>query len=216
MRGRYRVVAAAHRVVGVGSVGTRAYLVLLFGKGEDDPLFLQVKESVQAAHAPYLPPMGKDFIHNGRRVVIGQRALQASSDPMLGYTSMDGRDYYVRQMKNLKALIPIEWLTGAAFNFYAWALRSHISPCPFQSWRSCSYCRLLWQLQSTGRGSGGMGRGVRQPDRDGSRHFTPGDQPRRDQGRSEFRRCGLISNGGEDLLNHLWRSPGRRPVIPLS
>ena len=47
--------------------------------------------------------------------------MQASSDPMLGYTSIDGRDYYVRQMKNLKASIPVEWLTGASFNFYVWA-----------------------------------------------------------------------------------------------
>ena len=53
-------------------------------------------------------------------MVIGQRALQASSDPMLGYTNFDGRDYYVRQMKNLKASIPVEWLTGPAFDFYAW------------------------------------------------------------------------------------------------
>jgi len=120
MLGRYRVIAAAHRVVGVGSVGTRAYLVLLFGNGDDDPLFLQVKESVMAAHAPYLPPLEKEYSHNGRRVVMGQRALQASSDPMLGYTSIDGRDYYVRQMKNLKASIPVEWLTGTSFNFYAW------------------------------------------------------------------------------------------------
>ena len=85
------------------------------------PLFLQVKECVPAAHAPYLPPLPDDFHHNGKRVVAGQRALQASSDPMLGYTSIDGRDYYVRQMKNLKASIPVEFLTGASFNFYAWA-----------------------------------------------------------------------------------------------
>jgi hypothetical protein len=52
---------------------------------------------------------------------MGQRALQASSDPMLGYTSIEGRDYYVRQMKNLKASVPVKWLTGASFNFYAWA-----------------------------------------------------------------------------------------------
>jgi uncharacterized protein (DUF2252 family) len=95
--------------------------VLLFGNGDNDPLFLQVKESVQAAHAPYLPPLPADFKHNGKRVLMGQRALQASSDPMLGYTSIEGRDYYVRQMKNLKASIPVEWLTGASFNFYAWA-----------------------------------------------------------------------------------------------
>lgn len=121
MLNRYNVVDVAHRVVGVGSVGTRAYLVLLFGNGDDDPLFLQVKEATTPAHAPYLPRLSKEMAHNGKRVIVGQRALQASSDPMLGYTTIDGRDFYVRQMKNLKASVPIEWLTGASFNFYAWA-----------------------------------------------------------------------------------------------
>jgi uncharacterized protein (DUF2252 family) len=121
MLGRYHVADVAHRVVGVGSVGTRAYLVLLFGIGDNDPLFLQVKESVSPAAAPYLPPLAEEFLHQGKRVVMGQRALQASSDPMLGYTEIDGRDYMVRQMKNLKASIPVEFLTGASFNFYAWA-----------------------------------------------------------------------------------------------
>ena len=121
MLSRYQLADVAHRVVGVGSVGTRAYLALLFGNGEDDPLFLQVKESAQAAHAPYLPPLPEEFHHQGKRVVMGQRSLQASSDPMLGHAEMDGRDYMVRQMKNLKASIPVEWLTGASFNFYAWA-----------------------------------------------------------------------------------------------
>ena len=116
---RYHVSDVGHRVVGVGSVGTRAYLVLMFGNGEDDPLFLQVKESPNPALAPYLPKIA-GFSHNGRRVVVGQRALQASSDPMLGFTKIDGRDYYVRQMKNLKASIPVEYLTGETFNFYAW------------------------------------------------------------------------------------------------
>jgi uncharacterized protein (DUF2252 family) len=121
MLNRYHIIDVAHRVVGVGSVGTRAYLVLLFGNGEDDPLFLQVKEAGTPAHAPFVPPLPKEMSHNGKRVVVGQRALQASSDPMLGYTTIDGRDYYVRQMKNLKASVPIEWLTGPSFNFYAWA-----------------------------------------------------------------------------------------------
>jgi uncharacterized protein (DUF2252 family) len=120
MLGRYHVADVAHRVVGVGSVGTRAYLVLLFGNGDDDPLFLQVKESVSPAAAPYLPPLPKEFHHQGKRVVVGQHALQASSDPMLGYTELDGREYMVRQMKNLKASIPVEFLSGASFNFYAW------------------------------------------------------------------------------------------------
>jgi uncharacterized protein (DUF2252 family) len=121
MLSRYHVADVAHRVVGVGSVGTRAYLALLFGNGDNDPLFLQVKEAAAPAHGPYVPGLAKEFRHNGKRVVSGQKGLQASNDPMLGYTEIDGRDYYVRQMKNLKASIPVEWLTGASFNFYAWA-----------------------------------------------------------------------------------------------
>jgi uncharacterized protein (DUF2252 family) len=120
MLGRYHIADIAHRVVGIGSVGTRAYLALLFGIGDDDPLFLQVKECVPAAHAPYLPQLPKEVPDDGFRVVIGQRALQASSDPMLGHTEIDGRPYLVRQMKNLKASVPVEFLTGASFNFYAW------------------------------------------------------------------------------------------------
>ena len=120
MLGRYHIADVGHRVVGIGSVGTRAYLVLLFGIGDDDPLFLQVKECVPAAHAPYLPPLPKEIGSDALRVVIGQRALQASSDPMLGHTEIDGRPYLVRQMKNLKASVPVEFLTGASFNFYAW------------------------------------------------------------------------------------------------
>ncbi len=122
MLSRYHVVDVAHRIVGVGSVGTRAYLALLFGNGDDDPLFLQIKECVPPAHAPYVPPLPERYIeHEGHRVVVGQRALQASSDIMLGITRIDGRPYFVRQMKNMKASIPVEWLTGESFNFYAWA-----------------------------------------------------------------------------------------------
>jgi uncharacterized protein (DUF2252 family) len=120
MLGRYHIADIGHRVVGIGSVGTRAYLALLFGIGDSDPLFLQVKECVPAAHASYLPKIKKEIEHDGLRVVVGQRALQASSDPMLGHTEIDGRPYLVRQMKNLKAAIPVEFLTGASFNFYAW------------------------------------------------------------------------------------------------
>jgi uncharacterized protein (DUF2252 family) len=72
---RYRAVDIVHRIVGVGSVGTRAYLVLLFGSGDEDPLFLQVKEAAPAAHAPYLPPLPPYFQHEGRRIVAAQRTL---------------------------------------------------------------------------------------------------------------------------------------------
>jgi uncharacterized protein (DUF2252 family) len=121
MLSRYHVVDVAHRVVGVGSVGTRAYLALLFGNSDEDPLFLQVKEAIVPAHAPYLPQRTAETSHQGKRVVVGQRALQASSDVMLGWTTIDGRPYYIRQMKNMKASIVVEGLTGPAFSFYSWA-----------------------------------------------------------------------------------------------
>jgi uncharacterized protein (DUF2252 family) len=117
---RYSVADVAHRVVGVGSVGVRAYLVLLFGNGEQDPLFLQVKEALPAAHAPYLPSLKQRVPHEGHRVTRGQRFLQAMGDPLLGYTTIDDRHYFVRQMKNMKASMPIEFLTGEPFEFWAW------------------------------------------------------------------------------------------------
>src|SRR5688572_20227248 len=116
---RYAVADVAHRVVGVGSVGTRAYLALCFGNGDNDPLFMQVKEAIVPVHAAYLPPMIFREQHEGRRVVEAQRLLQALGDPILGYTRIDGRDYFVRQMKNMKASMPVSLMTGEPFDFWA-------------------------------------------------------------------------------------------------
>src|SRR6185295_9594105 len=121
---RYAVADVAHRVVGVGSVGTRAYLALCFGNGDNDPLFLQVKEAIAPVHAPYLPPMILHEQHEGRRVVEAQRLLQAQGDPILGYTKIDGRDYFVRQMKNMKASMPVPLMTGEPFDFWAFVCGS--------------------------------------------------------------------------------------------
>ncbi|MCE9604924.1 MAG: DUF2252 domain-containing protein [Planctomycetia bacterium] len=117
---RYSVADVCHRVVGVGSVGLRAYLVLLFGNGDTDPLFLQVKQAVAPALAPYLPPVAYRIEHEGRRVVASQRGLQSLGDPLLGHTTIEGRHYFVRQMKNFKASMPTEWLTGEPFEFWGW------------------------------------------------------------------------------------------------
>jgi len=113
------MVDVAHRVVGVGSVGTRAYLVLWMGRGDDDPLFLQAEEATVPAQAPYLPKLPEEFSHEGKRVVTFQRALQASSDLLLGWTSIDNRPFYVRQMKNMKGGMPVEFLVGEQMSFYA-------------------------------------------------------------------------------------------------
>jgi uncharacterized protein (DUF2252 family) len=118
---RYHVVDVVRRVVGVGSVGLRAYLVLLIGNGEDDALFLQMKEAAMPAHAPYLPELPNPYQHQGERVVYGQKLLQAAGDPLIGWTSMEKRPYYVRQMRNMKGAIPTEWLAGKTFNFFIWA-----------------------------------------------------------------------------------------------
>ncbi|MDR5756879.1 DUF2252 domain-containing protein [Caballeronia sp. LZ035] len=119
---RYDVADVAHRVVGVGSVGTRAYLVLMLGRALGDPLFVQVKEGIVPAAAPFVPPLDEPFQHQGRRVVHGQRLMQSSSDALLGWTTISGRDFYVRQMKQIRGSIPVDWLHGATFDFYAWCL----------------------------------------------------------------------------------------------
>lgn len=122
MLDRYDIADVAHRVVGVGSVGTRAYLVLMLGRALGDPLFMQVKEGIVPAAAPFVPPLDEPFRHQGRRVVHGQRLLQSSSDALLGWTTISGRDFYVRQMKQMRGSIPVDWLHGATFDFYAWCL----------------------------------------------------------------------------------------------
>ncbi|WP_375454000.1 DUF2252 domain-containing protein [uncultured Methylobacterium sp.] len=122
MLNRYHVVDVAHRVVGVGSVGTRAYVALLCGNSDQDVLFLQVKEAVRPAHAPYLPGMPEPYAsHEGERVIYGQRLLQGVGDPLLGWTTIADRPFYVRQMKNMKGEIPVSCMTGPPLLFFAWA-----------------------------------------------------------------------------------------------
>jgi uncharacterized protein (DUF2252 family) len=113
----YQPFDVAFKVVGTGSVGVRDYVVLCFGNGPEDPLFLQVKEEGASCYVPYLrevPP----FSHQGRRVAEGQHRMQTLSDPFLGWTSIDGRDYLVRQLCDHKASIDPMDLKGEALNEY--------------------------------------------------------------------------------------------------
>ena len=97
---RYHVLDTARKVVGIGSVGTRCYLSLLTDADARSPIFLQLKEAMEAVLAPYA---GKsEFAHAGQRVVVGQRLMQAASDMFLGWTSYRGHHYYVRQFRDMK------------------------------------------------------------------------------------------------------------------
>ena len=98
---RYQLVDFVHKVVGIGSVGTRCWVLLLQGANSDDPLFLQIKEAQQSALAPYIE-IKLPFDHQGRRIVVGQRLTQGSPDIFLGWGRADGRDFYVRQLSELK------------------------------------------------------------------------------------------------------------------
>lgn len=107
---QYRYVHAARKVVGVGSVGTRCWIVLLVGRDESDPLFLQVKEAEASALAPYVAR--SRYRHEGRRVVEGQRIMQATGDSLLGWMSAEGvdgktREFYVRQLWDGKASVNV-------------------------------------------------------------------------------------------------------------
>ena len=119
---RFRYVHSAHKVVGVGSVGTRAWIVLMLGRDERDPLFLQLKEAQTSVLEPFL---GKSSFNNhGQRVVEGQRLTQAASDIMLGWIKVptfDGvsRDFYVRQLWDGKGSALVELMDPATMAVYA-------------------------------------------------------------------------------------------------
>jgi uncharacterized protein (DUF2252 family) len=130
---RYRYVRLARKVVGVGSVGTRAWVALFVGKDNADPLFLQVKEAQTSVLEPYLGTSAYD--NHGSRVVHGQRLMQASSDIFLGWhhvTGIDGveRDFYMRQLWDWKFSADLDRMRPETFPAYAkmcaWTLaRAH-------------------------------------------------------------------------------------------
>ena len=120
---RFRYVDGARKVVGVGSVGTRAWIMLLLGRDDEDPLFLQIKEAEASVLEPFL---GKsEFRNHGQRVVEGQRLTQAANDIMLGWLRTSGieddvkRDYYVRQLWDGKGSALVESMNVRALAVYA-------------------------------------------------------------------------------------------------
>ena len=130
----FRYADLARKVVGVGSVGTRCWILLMFGRDESDPLFLQVKEAQASVLAQFVG--ASKYTNQGQRVVAGQRLMQASSDIFLGWdrteVGLDGqqRDFYVRQLRDWKYSLPIEAMVPRGMRAYGeacgWALaRAH-------------------------------------------------------------------------------------------
>jgi uncharacterized protein (DUF2252 family) len=132
--GEFEFADMARKVVGVGSVGTRCWIVLMLGRDEQDPLFLQVKEAQESVLAPFAGP--SRYANQGQRVVAGQRLMQASSDIFLGWqrnpAGLDGvaRDFYVRQLRDWKLSLDIETMLPSGMRIYGelcgWTLaRAH-------------------------------------------------------------------------------------------
>ena len=115
---QYRPVDVAFKVVGTGSVGLRDYVIYFEGNGAGDPLFLQIKEQPGSAYAPYVGAQGA-ALHQGQRVVNGQRAMQFQSDTFLGWTTIANRHYQVRQLNDHKGSISVEDLAGDGLKEYA-------------------------------------------------------------------------------------------------
>jgi uncharacterized protein (DUF2252 family) len=124
----------ARKVVGVGSVGTEAFVVLLIGDRADEPLFLQVKEAQESVLAPFAGP--GEYQHQGERVVMGQQLTQAATDPFLGWTTGIGtsgttlKHYYVRQLRDMKGSMSVPLMDPLQLDYYGrlcgWALaRAH-------------------------------------------------------------------------------------------
>ena len=118
----FRMVDIARKVVGVGSVGTRCWILLLLGRDADDPLFLQIKEAQASVLEPYL---GKSqYKNHGQRVVVGQRLMQATSDIFLGWVhakkTLDGseRDFYIRQLWDWKTSVDLDTVSPRELELY--------------------------------------------------------------------------------------------------
>lgn len=120
--GGYTLLDIAHKVVGVGSVGLRAYVALLEGSGADDVIFLQIKQARRSVLARHVHGDAAWHDHQGQRVVEYQQMLQTVSDPLLGWLTAGGRQYYVRQFRDMKGTVALDAIDAAALDDYAGVL----------------------------------------------------------------------------------------------
>jgi uncharacterized protein (DUF2252 family) len=117
--GGYTLVDIAHKVVGVGSVGLRAYVALCEGSSPDDVVFLQLKQARRSVVAHFVHGGSAWHAHQGQRVVEYQQALQTVSDPLLGWTTVGEYQFYVRQFRDMKGAITVEGIDASVLADYA-------------------------------------------------------------------------------------------------
>ncbi len=156
-------------------MGTRDYVVLLFGNGPDDPMFLQVKQELPSCYAPYLKDV-KPEPHNGRRVAEGQQRMQTATDPFLGWTSIDGRDYLVRQLADRKAAIDPADLKGRKMLEYVTVCGETLAKAHARAGDPLAIAGYCGDTPKLDRGDREIRHGICRPDDEGLRRFPEGDQ----------------------------------------
>ena len=166
----YRYVHTAYKMVGVGSVGTRCYIMLMLGRDHNDPLFLQTKEAQASVLERFV---GKStYRHHGQRVVAGQRLMQAATDIFLGWVRIKGldgvpRDYYVRQFHDWKGSADVDSMLVPGAHRVRAHLRRDPRPRPRPMGRPDRYRLLPGQGRCLRPGDSRLLRCVRRPERKG-------------------------------------------------
>ena len=158
---RYRLMDVAHKVVGVGSVGTRCFVSYWEGNGEDDPLFLQVKQANASLLEPYLGR--SEYERPGHRVVTGQRLMQATNDIFLGYAHSLGHDYFIRQLYDMKGSANLERHSRDLSPALCRHCAAQCWPAPRPHGRCRRDRRLPRQVRPLRRGAGRICSALRRP-----------------------------------------------------
>ena len=158
----------ARKVVGVGSVGTRAWIVLLRGRDDADPLFLQAKEAQASVLERFLEPC--EYDNQGERVVRGQRLMQGSSDIFLGWQRVRGeggveRDFYMRQLRDWKGSVDAEKAVPRGTLLYARICGETLARAHARSGDRVAIAAYLGKSDGVRRGDRRLRRGVRRPER---------------------------------------------------
>ena len=194
----FRYADLARKVVGVGSVGTRCWILLMFGRDESDPLFLQVKEAQTSVLSRFVG--ASKYTNQGQRVVAGQRLMQASSDIFLGWQrteiGLDGqqRDFYVRQLRDWKYSLPIEAMVPRGMRAYGERAGGHW-PAPTPAPATGSLSPRTWAARTSSTRPSPVRRRLRRPER-----ARPPISPRRCRRRADNRRARPVRPGARRLV----------------